>query len=153
MNPRRLYRSRSDKQLAGVAGGMARYLEMDPTVVRLLWIASVLFGGVTIFLYIIMAFIVPLEPLGHVAPHPVVGPDGDVTETYDPAAYRAPASDGGTGRGSLALGIALVVFGTIALAGAMFPGWIASAALGPAFLLALGIALVAVSARRTSTGS
>ena len=150
MNPRRLYRSRTDKQLAGVAGGMARYLDVDPTVVRLLWIASVLFGGVTILLYIIMAFIVPLEPLGHVATRPVVGPDGDVTETIT---YEAPSHDRGSGRGSLALGIALVIFGSIALAGVMFPGWIASAALGPAFLLALGIAILAVSVTRTSTES
>jgi len=153
VNPRRLYRSRSDKPLAGVAGGMARYLDMDPTVVRLLWIASVLFGGVTIFLYIIMAFIVPLEPLGHVAPRPVVGPDGDVVETTAYTAYEASGPDRGSGRGSLALGIVLVVFGSIALAGAVFPGWIASAALGPAFLLALGIAILAVSVTRTSPES
>ena len=62
MNPRRLYRCRSDRQLAGVAGGMAEYLEIDPTVVRILWILSVFLGGFTILLYIIMAFIVPLDP-------------------------------------------------------------------------------------------
>ena len=37
MNPRRLYRSR-DRMLAGVAGGMAEYMDIDPTVVRILWI-------------------------------------------------------------------------------------------------------------------
>lgn len=62
MNPRRLYRCRHDRQLAGVAAGMAEYLEIDPTVVRILWILSALFGGVTILLYVIFAFVIPLEP-------------------------------------------------------------------------------------------
>ena len=38
MNPRRLYRCRRDRQLAGVAAGMAEYFDLDPTVVRILWI-------------------------------------------------------------------------------------------------------------------
>ncbi len=67
MNTRRLYRSRYDKQLAGVAGGMAEYLELDPTLVRILWILSVFLGGFTILLYVILAFIMPLAPVGPVA--------------------------------------------------------------------------------------
>ncbi len=62
MNPRRLYRCRHDRQLAGVASGMAEYLGLDPTVVRILWILSVFFGGFTILLYIVLAFVMPLEP-------------------------------------------------------------------------------------------
>ena len=62
MNPRRLYRCRRDRQLAGVAAGMAEYLELDPTLVRILWIVSAFFGGFTILLYIILAFVMPLEP-------------------------------------------------------------------------------------------
>ena len=63
MNPRRLYRCRHDRQLAGVAAGMAEYLDLDPTVVRILWILSAFLGGFTILLYIILAFVMPLEPL------------------------------------------------------------------------------------------
>ena len=62
MNPRRLYRCRHDRHLAGVAGGMAEYLELDPTLVRILWILSAFFGGFTILLYVILAFVIPLEP-------------------------------------------------------------------------------------------
>ena len=62
MNPRRLYRCRHERQLAGVAGGMAEYLELDPTLVRILWILSAFFGGFTILLYVILAFVIPLEP-------------------------------------------------------------------------------------------
>lgn len=62
MNPRRLYRCRHDRQLAGVAAGMAEYFDLDPSVVRILWILSAFLGGFTIVLYVILAFVVPLEP-------------------------------------------------------------------------------------------
>ena len=41
---------------------MAEYLEVDPTLVRILWILSAFFGGFTILLYVILAFVIPLEP-------------------------------------------------------------------------------------------
>ena len=64
MNPRRLYRSR-DRQLAGVAGGMAEYLNVDPTIVRVLWILAGLFsGGLMVLAYIILAFVTPDAPFG-----------------------------------------------------------------------------------------
>ena len=68
MNPRRLYRCRHDRQLAGVAAGIAEYLDMDPTVVRVLWVVSAFFGGITILLYIILAFVMPFEPATAAAP-------------------------------------------------------------------------------------
>src|SRR5512140_84136 len=49
---------------------MAEYLELDPTLVRILWILSAFFGGFTILLYIILAFVMPLEP----GPGPAHGP-------------------------------------------------------------------------------
>lgn len=159
MSTRRLYRSRRDKSLAGVAGGMAEYLDIDPTVVRVLWILSAFVGGFTILLYIILAFVMPLEPLAARPPLEGATPAGG--EGFDPEATQwsptwaadagAPAPRG-DGKGAMAVGIALVVFGLIALVGPVFPAW-ASAALGPAFILAIGIALVAVSVRRQATES
>ncbi len=176
MNPRRLYRSRRDRQLAGVAGGMAEYLEIDPTVVRLVWILSIFLGGFGILLYIIMAFIVPLDPRGMPgpgggswqAPGPSgsnpdggsadtgAGPDGTATSMWtapDGTAtpyWTAPdqQSDTRGGRGGLIIGVMLIVFGAIALANVLLPGWALGVALGPAFLVALGIALVVGAARR-----
>jgi phage shock protein PspC (stress-responsive transcriptional regulator) len=62
MNVRHLYRCRHDRKLAGVAGGMAEYLELDPTLLRVLWVISIFFGGFSILLYIILAFVMPSEP-------------------------------------------------------------------------------------------
>jgi phage shock protein C len=168
VNPRRLYRSRRDRQLAGVAGGMAEYLEIDPTVVRLVWILSIFLGGFGILLYIIMAFIVPLDPRGMPgpgggswqAPGPSgtspdgrgadadAGPDGTATSMWTAPDQR---SDARGGRGGLIIGVMLIVFGAIALANILLPGWALGVALGPAFLVALGIALLVGSARRTTS--
>jgi len=59
---KRLYRSRTDKQLAGVCGGIAEYLNLDPTIVRIVWVILTLAGGPGLILYIILALIVPEEP-------------------------------------------------------------------------------------------
>ena len=57
----RLYRSRKNKMVAGVAAGMAEYFEVDITLVRLLWVLSVLLGGSGILAYIIAAIVIPVE--------------------------------------------------------------------------------------------
>ncbi|TME11080.1 MAG: PspC domain-containing protein [Chloroflexi bacterium] len=60
----RLYRSRSDRMLFGVAGGMAEWLDLDPSLVRIVWALLILAGGVGLLLYIVAAIVIPEEPLG-----------------------------------------------------------------------------------------
>ena len=50
---------KGDKKIFGVCSGLANYFDMDPTVVRILFAASVLFFGTGILLYLIMAFVMP----------------------------------------------------------------------------------------------
>ncbi|MFN0072770.1 MAG: PspC domain-containing protein [Chloroflexota bacterium] len=57
--PRRLYRKREGKMVAGVAAGLADYFDVDPTLVRLVFVIAALINGIGIFVYIIMSFIVP----------------------------------------------------------------------------------------------
>ena len=59
---KKLYRSATDKKLAGVCGGVASYLNMDSTVIRVLWAIISLFAFVGIIAYIVCAFIIPEEP-------------------------------------------------------------------------------------------
>lgn len=59
---KRLYKSNSEKKIAGVCGGVAEYLNMDPTIIRLLWVLASLFVGSGILAYIIAAFIMPNKP-------------------------------------------------------------------------------------------
>jgi phage shock protein C len=59
---KKLYKSRRDVKLDGVCGGVAEYLGMDSTLVRLIWVMCAIFGGTGLVLYIICAIIMPREP-------------------------------------------------------------------------------------------
>ncbi|MCK5234052.1 MAG: PspC domain-containing protein [Candidatus Aenigmarchaeota archaeon] len=59
---RRLYRSGKDKILGGVCGGIAEYLNVDPVLIRLLWVGAILMGGSGLLLYIIAWIIIPPNP-------------------------------------------------------------------------------------------
>lgn len=174
MNRRRLYRSTQDRRLAGVAGGLADYLDVDPTLVRILWVVSVFFGGFTILLYIAMALIVP---------EGTWGPNGSPwTPPADPAWNQpqgnAPWNQPGAGQpgsgqpGSGAwwsaaapapqpvrherrerglfvpfVGLLLILGGSLALAQEFVPG-LDRHVVWPAFLLGTGVLLVLAAMRR-----
>jgi phage shock protein C len=61
---KRLYRSRSERKLAGVCGGVGEYLEADPTVVRVVFLLGTIMTGFFpgIFIYFVLALIMPEEP-------------------------------------------------------------------------------------------
>ncbi len=60
---RRLYRSREERMIAGVCGGLAEYLALDPTLVRLLFLGALFLGAPGVIpAYLIMAVIVPPAP-------------------------------------------------------------------------------------------
>ena len=63
METKKLYRSKTDKMISGVCGGLAQYFGVDATLVRLVFALLVFFGvGSGVLLYIILALVVPLEP-------------------------------------------------------------------------------------------
>ncbi len=59
---KRLYKSATDKKLDGVCAGIAEYFDVDPTLIRLLWVLGTIFVGAGIIAYIIAAFIMPRKP-------------------------------------------------------------------------------------------
>ena len=59
---KRLYRSRNERMLAGVCGGIGEYFDIDATVIRILFVLFALVIGGGILLYIILLIIMPLEP-------------------------------------------------------------------------------------------
>ncbi len=61
MNNKKLYRSIADKKLCGVCGGLGEYFEVDPTIVRVLWVIFTFCGGAGLLAYIICALIVPQQ--------------------------------------------------------------------------------------------
>jgi phage shock protein C len=63
MEAKKLYRSIKNRMLGGVSAGLGEYLNIDPTLVRLGFVALALMGGPGIVIYIIMWLVVPQEPL------------------------------------------------------------------------------------------
>lgn len=56
---KRLYRSKGDRKISGVCGGLAEYFEIDSTIVRLLWLISIIVYGTGLIIYIAAAIIIP----------------------------------------------------------------------------------------------
>lgn len=92
-----LMRSRINRRIAGVCGGIAEQNGWDPTVVRLIWVAMVLFAGTGVLAYIILWIVLPeapfaLPPQGYGAPYP-----GGAGGYYPP--QPGPYSGGSTYQG------------------------------------------------------
>lgn len=60
---KRVYRSNTEKMIAGVAGGIAEYFEVDPVLVRVAFVITAFFNGIGVIAYIACIFIIPKAPL------------------------------------------------------------------------------------------
>lgn len=62
MEPKKLYRSSTNKMISGVCGGVAEYINVDPTIVRLVWaLLGISSAGIGVVLYIIAAIVMPVS--------------------------------------------------------------------------------------------
>jgi phage shock protein C len=158
----RLYRSRDDRLLAGVAGGLAEHWDADPSLVRLAWALLVIFtGGIALLVYIVMAIVVPegeTTPVSPMASGPGAPPvpDWQAEQSARRAAARearrAARGDGGSrgGRtGALIIGGFLVLLGAWFLLDELVP-WLDSDLLWPAALVFLGTAILVAAFRGRS---
>jgi len=102
----RLYRSRNDRMLFGVAGGLAHYFGIDSSIVRLVWVLLFLAAGTGILLYLVAAIVIPEEPAGSVA-----GASGVAPEPGAPGVDGPPSPPRDLGNAPIILGIALVLVG------------------------------------------
>lgn len=59
--PKRLFRSRRERMIAGVCGGLAKYFGIDPTWMRIIFLLFLLLGGCAFLVYLVMWVVVPLE--------------------------------------------------------------------------------------------
>lgn len=95
----RLYRSPTDRVIAGVAGGLAVWMNIDPSLVRVAWvILAILSGGIFVLVYIVMMIVVPLPPPGWVpTPRGAMGPGWS---PGTPGTGAVPGWNAGTGQGA-----------------------------------------------------
>jgi phage shock protein C len=146
---KRLYRSRTDTVLGGVASGLADYLDADPALVRIAWaLLVVLTGGIALLVYIVAWVVVPEgpeEPEGPVAAATTDPETGEVVA----AAPAAPAEkrSGADGRAGIVVGIGLVVVGAWFLLREFVPD-IDWGLVWPLVLVGVGALILVTSMRR-----
>lgn len=129
----RLYRSRQDRMIFGVAGGFAEWMGLDPAIVRLVWALLILAGGVGLVLYVVAAIVIPEAPLG------VVG-----AAANEPGAGTGPATAGTArraGNSGMIFGLILVIAGAWFLIDRYVEN-LDTSWLFPGLLIIIGIALV-----------
>ncbi|HEY8806213.1 MAG TPA: PspC domain-containing protein [Candidatus Limnocylindria bacterium] len=142
----RLERSRSNRVISGVCGGIGEYLDIDATFVRVVMVILG-FGGVGILLYILLLILMP-QPGASV---PFVRPATDATTPVDPSVPVAPivVDPAAAERRRNAVGILLVAVGAIFMLGNLgfFRGldW---KYIWPLIIIALGVYLISQRARR-----
>jgi phage shock protein C len=148
---RRLYRSRTDTVLGGVAAGLADYLNADPALVRIAWaVLVVITGGAALLAYIVAWIVVPEEPAAPVAPasEPITDPvTGEVTPATSEPAPVVAASRGSGGNAGVVVGIGLVLIGAWFLLREYVPeiDW---GLIWPVVLVAVGALILVTSMRR-----
>ncbi|WP_207706879.1 PspC domain-containing protein [Alkaliphilus pronyensis] len=139
---KRLYLSR-DKQLAGVCGGIAEYINVDPTIVRLLWVIFTLTGGVGLIVYIIAAIIMSERPKSNSNSIDVEYEEVDTTNSYnDNEGANEPLKDekSRSDNNNFIIGLGLIIAGGIMFSRNIFGfHWINLKVFWPAVLIAIGL--------------
>ncbi|HEY91436.1 MAG TPA: PspC domain-containing protein [Dehalococcoidia bacterium] len=157
---RRLNRSRDDRVIAGVCGGLGAYFGIDPTIIRVIAVLSIFVGGTGVIAYLIMAIVIPLEGSSAAEPKDTIRENvEDIKETASEigrdiqstvAKDRVGAEEESMLRSRRLnwLGIAVIVFGVVLLLGNFNVFWWFNwGILWPIPVIAIGILLI-VAARR-----
>ena len=113
----KLYRSRTDRMVAGVCGGLGAYIRLDPTIIRLAFVLLALGNGVGVILYLVLWFIIPYEGEGEPgASDTIRAGANEIAERARQAGQELKQALGGPNpQAALVVGAALVVLGTIFL--------------------------------------
>jgi phage shock protein C len=152
---RRLYKSPTEHVISGVAGGVAEYLDVDPSIVRVVWaLLALITGGVFFVLYIVMWIVVPEGAASADTPaesgaagvDPVTGQPGAAS----PSTWSAQPLHRhrrGSGGGSWVVGLVLIGLGLYFLA-REYVTWIDVNRLWPLGLVLVGVVLLFAAMRR-----
>lgn len=142
---RRLYRSRTDTILGGVAAGLAQYLNADPALVRIAWAILVpVTSGAAFLAYIVAWIVIPEEPEAD-AGTAAEASDAPVSAVGGTSTASRSEADGG--RAGLVVGIGLVVIGVWFLLRDYLPDFDWNL-VWPAILIGIGALILISSARR-----
>ncbi|HET7726487.1 MAG TPA: PspC domain-containing protein [Candidatus Limnocylindrales bacterium] len=154
----RIYRSRRDRVLAGVAGGLAERYGADVSVIRVAWvILAFVSGGLFALVYLVMALVVPEAPEGMPATPPTggawQGPSDSTGGAWTPGAGSwspapTPRSPDAGRNTSIAIGIGLILLGAWFLLDRYLAIRIDWDLVWPVIVIGLGAVLIAAAIRR-----
>jgi phage shock protein C len=144
---RRLYRSSRERVISGVAGGVAEYFDIDPSIVRIAWVLLALItGGVFLVLYGVMWLVVPVAYSS-----PPGTPAGAEGEAAPDSSDAPPPRPRGSGSAGLVFGLIFVGLGLYFLAREYLPAFNIDR-LWPLGLVALGVFLLIAAMRQRPAG-
>jgi len=149
MEPKKFYRSRTDKVLAGVCGGLAEYFSIDAILVRLLFIIFVVVAGGGLLAYIILWIITPEKPIDYSKFQNPPNMDNKQSSYEEPKISQEPDKNDPfkyprrrhKDRGSLIGGLVLITLGVLFLADQFIPH-VSFSDLWPILLVVIGIGLL-----------
>jgi len=165
---KRLYRSRSDRMLGGVCGGLAEYFDIDPTIVRLVAVLTVFLNGLGLVAYVVMAIVVPVEGSKRAAPTDIIKDNVEemketatklgrgIRSTFVDQEEKEPeeeekrtAAEKAGHRGRNIVGIVLIIVGILFLFGSFgLFDWLRWGVIWPLILVAIGAIIIATAARK-----
>ena len=145
----RLYRSRSKKVIGGVAGGLADYLNIDPVLIRVLFVIITLINGFGLLLYIILWIVVQEEPYKNFA-YEMGSDEHKTTHESEPQVNQPNQMKKTESKGAVVVGVVLIALGFIFLADNWFPSFHFRDVF-PLAILGVGIWLVVDSLNKRET--
>jgi len=148
---KRLYRSKKDRVIGGVASGIAEYFDVDPTIIRLVWVLAAL-AGVGILAYIVAMIIIPEAPFegmptGSPATASTAEPGSEAQPQTPIPGLKEFDNRRRKDRSSRIAGIALVLFGGYMLLQRIFPHAMLDR-FWPVILVLIGVYLLAGSSKK-----
>lgn len=147
MEPRKLYRSQTDSVIAGVCGGLAEYFDIDPVLVRVIFVLLLLFGGGGLLVYVILWIVTPKKPLifdhsgftSYKKENSDASPQAEDVEGQNDTMQEARVYKY---RGSMIGGMILLTLGVLFLVDELVP-YLDFGKLWPVILIVIGIILIA----------
>jgi len=164
MEPKRLYRSITDRKFAGVAGGLAEYFVMDPLLIRLAFVILTLAGGGGFLIYLVFWIVTPENPVRVNPSMNQPNQDSQKTTTENPGNTTEPLTTETNAtptpapqtkersKGSLIGGLVLITLGSLFLADELIPQ-VNFGDLWPVILIVIGVGLLlnAITKRNRNT--
>lgn len=136
---KQLFRSRTNKKIAGVCGGIAEYFNIDPTIVRLIWLLFSFTYGIGFLAYLVAVIVIPEARTDNSEYHQ--GPNhGESQQAWNSEAHKENSRHDNS-KAMLILGIALVVVGGILLINLYIP-WINWHYLWPLIIIGIGVLVI-----------